>query len=172
MSGPPPDRMLPTSGSRGTAPLANVPVLLASANGSDRSVVVSLLRGTRYLVVQAGSVRESAKILSHIVFPVMLYDASFDVAEWRLGLKRMISAWRVPSVLLIANRYDAEFTGDALRHGAFDILIRPLSFEAVVPALEFAYLHWKLALSRVDRPAIGSDRAPLDRRYGSGQSPE
>ena len=135
-------------------------------------MVASLLRDTRYLVVQAGSVRESAKILSHIVFPVILYDASFDVADWQLGLKRMISAWRVPSVLLIANRYDAEFTGDALRHGAFDILVRPLSFEAVIPALEFACMDWKLGLNRSAHPAIGRDRAPLDRRYGSGRSPE
>ncbi len=66
---------------RGMAPLAGVRVLLASDNGSDRSLVVSLLRDTRYLVVQAGSVRESARILSHIVFPVILYDASCDVAE-------------------------------------------------------------------------------------------
>ncbi len=125
-------------------------------------MVVSLLRDTRYLVVQVGSVREAAKTLTHIVFPVILYDASCDVAEWHLGLKRMISAWRVPSVLLIANGYDAEFTGDARRHGAFDILIRPLSFEVVIPALEFAYLHWKLAPSTAARSATGHGRTPLD----------
>lgn len=137
-------------------------MLLASAQASDRSDLAAVLRGTRFVVVQAGNLRDAATILSHIVFPIILYDTSFDVADWRLGSKRIISSWRVPSLLLIANRYDAEFTGDSIRRGAFDILVRPLSAEWVISALGIAYIDWKLGMSRTSRPATRHDRTPLD----------
>jgi len=162
MSGPSPRPIDSPSAPSETAPLARVPVLLASAQEGDRSAVTDLLRGTRYVVVKAANSREAGKILNHIVFPIILYDAASDATEWHLGLKKMISAWRVPSVLLLANRYDAELAGDSLRRGAFDILVRPLRATDVMPALEFGYLQWKLRLGRTARPATGHDRKPLD----------
>ena len=39
---------------------------------------------------------------------------------------------------------------------------RPLTAADVMPALEFAYIHWKLGLTKGARSAIGHDLPPLD----------
>ena len=76
---------------------APIPILLISAQDSDRRLTRRLLCGSRYLLVTAGATNEACKIPGHLVSPVLLYDPPFEAADWQPALRRMIGAWQAPS---------------------------------------------------------------------------
>jgi len=129
-----------------------VPVLLASSRESDLAVIDGLLRGTRYVVVPAANLNHASKLLSHVVFPIILYDRFFHGSDWQPTLWRLIGAWRVPSVLLLSDVRDRDFWEEAVCRGVFDVLARPFHGDDLLAVLEFAYAHWQLGLTQ--RPSF------------------
>jgi len=114
------------------------PVLLASALESDRRALEALLRGSPYLLVHAANWNTALNLAGHIVFPVILYDRLFDIKDWQLAVKRLVSSWQSPSVLLLSQTMEDGLWGDLVRSGGFDILVRPLDLGSVLPTMDSA----------------------------------
>lgn len=124
------------------------PVLLVSVRESDSERIVKALGDSRYLAVRADDMEEAGRLLSHVVFPIILYDCRGQSADWQAALDRLIGAWRRPSILLLAESCRREFWEDAICRGAFDVLSPSFEPEDLLMALDFAHTNWKLGLSR------------------------
>jgi hypothetical protein len=44
-----------------------------------------LLKGARYVLASAANWQRAQKFMGAMVFPVILYDRLFDIADWRLA---------------------------------------------------------------------------------------
>jgi hypothetical protein len=104
-----------------------------------------------------------------MVFPVILYDRLFDIADWRLAAIRLASSCGSPSVLVLSQTRDDELRDELIRIGGFDVLVRPLEFD-VLQILDFATAHFALPTprpqpgvpSRVDFQALRQDQPGVD----------
>jgi hypothetical protein len=126
-------------------PLPEVPVLLVSQYGSDGAALQQVLRGSRYMVVHADDLDHAARLLGHIVFPIILY-ACHNEADWQPALGRLLAGWRIPSIVLLAETYSQTFWEDSICRGVFDVLSRPLRADDILTVLDFAYTSWTLGL--------------------------
>jgi DNA-binding NtrC family response regulator len=125
-----------------------VPVLLASARDSDRLAIEGVLAATRYMLVPTASLNQASNLLSHVVFPIILYDCGFQGGDWQPALGRLIGAWRSPSIVLLSETYSHDFWEESVCRGAFDVLVRPFQTDDVLAVLDFAYTNWKLGFTR------------------------
>jgi len=132
---------------RETEPLT--PVLLASALESDYRLLRDLLGGSRYVLAYASSWHRAVNLLGHIAVPVILYDRGFDAADWRLGVRRMKSSWRSPSVILLSDAHDLALRQDLVVSGGSGLLVRPFDSRQVLEALDDA-------VARFSRRAVRS----------------
>jgi len=101
--------------------------------------MVDLLKGSAYVLVHAANWRTALNLAGHIVFPVILYDRLFDdITGWQLAVRRLVSCWRSPSVLLLTQTIEDSLRGELVRSGGFDILVRPLDLGSVLPTMDSA----------------------------------
>src|SRR5579872_1174713 len=128
-----------------TGPL--VPVLLASARPFDAVEIKDLLHGTAYMLVPAFSLGQAQNLMSHIVFPIIMFDRHFAGSHWPATLAKLVSGWQTPVTLLLSEPCEAGFWEQSISRGVFDVLIRPLRSECLVPTLDLAHVHWKLGLA-------------------------
>lgn len=141
-------------------PEPRAPILLVSARETDLHAIENAISGSRYVVVPA-SLEQAATLLSHVVFPIILYDCRFPEADWKQPLARLVGAWRSPSIILLAETCSREFWEESICRGAFDVLTPPFQPDKVLVALDFAYTNWKLGLTRRTPPRQESALAPL-----------
>jgi hypothetical protein len=133
-------------------PRCPIPVLLAVATLADRLTIQEFLRSSRFVAVAADGLQQACRLASHIAFPLVIYDPSFDAGDDPSAFRRSIAAWRTPSLLLLC---DADATAEAA-HGAgscgHSTLSRPLQKAALIGTLDSAYLLW-LKPAAVQPPA-------------------
>lgn len=130
----------PVSARRQPEPIT--PVLLASARESDRHVMQDFLGDTAYVLVHAANWNAALNLAGHIVFPVILYDRLFDIADWQLAVKRLVSSWQSPSVLLLSPTSEEGLRRELIRSGGFDVLLRPLRLGDVLATMDSAIAHF------------------------------
>jgi len=118
-----------------------VPVLLAATTEADRLSIERLLSNTRYLPVSAATSNHAAKLVSQVVFPIVLFDP-FAGKDWRPPISRLIGGWRAPAVLLISEAGEVPCCREWQCCVAFDIMIRPFEAQDVVSTLDLAYTKW------------------------------
>jgi DNA-binding NtrC family response regulator len=141
------------------------PILLVSALESDRSSMQELLKGTKYVPANATNWHRAGRFLSHMVFPVVVYDRLSDIADWQLSVRRIARSCGSPSVLLLSQTRDNELHDSLIASGGFDILVRPLGIDAL-QILDRATAHFALSTLRpqpakssgVDFPALRQDQ--------------
>jgi len=119
-----------------------IPVLLALARQSDIDAMRAMFQDTPYVAVPANGIDHACKVAGHIMFPVVVYDPFLDPAERQTGFRRMVGAWRAPSMVLVCDS-DARSDEASQRMGAFSIVCRPLERKTLISVLHSAYLHWK-----------------------------
>jgi PleD family two-component response regulator len=129
-------------------PAALIPVLLASALESDCRVMRDLLDGTQYLLVHAANWNRALNFMSHVVVPIILYDRLFDINDWQLAVKRLISTWRSPSVVLLSQTSEHDLRDDFVSSGGFEVLLRPLESGNVLQTLDLALTYYSLPTPR------------------------
>ncbi len=146
------------SACRQPAPLT--PVLLASALESDCRVMRDLLNGTSYVLVHAPSWNRALNFMGHVVVPIILYDRLFDITDWQLGVKRLVSSWRSPSVVLLSQTSEDGLRDDLIGRGGFEVLVRPLESVHVLQTLDLALAYFSLPTPRSATSLIASRRSP------------
>lgn len=146
------------SACRQPAPLTRV--LLASALESDCRVMRDLLNGTSYVLVHAPSWNRALNFMGHVVVPIILYDRLFDIADWQLAVKRLVSSWRSPSVVLLSQTSEDGLRDDLLRRGGFEVLVRPLESVHVLQTLDLALAYFSLPTPRSATSLFASHRFP------------
>lgn len=130
-------------------PAPVTPILLASALESDCSVMRECLHGTSYLLVHAATWNRTLSLMGHIVVPIILYDRLFDITDWQLAVKRLVSSWRSPSVVLLSQTSERGLREDLLSWGGCEVLVRPLESGQVLQTLDFALAHFALPTPRL-----------------------
>ena len=140
------------------APL--IPVLLASALESDRRVMHEILSGTQYLLVHAATWNRALNLMGHVVVPIILYDRLFDITDWQLAVKRLVSSWRSPSVVLLSQTGEDGLREDLIGRGGFEVLVRPLESAPVLQTLDLALAYFSLPTPRSATSLIASHRSP------------
>jgi hypothetical protein len=136
---------------RQPAPLT--PVLLASALESDCRVLRECLHGTSYLLVHAATWNRTLSLMGHIVVPIILYDRLFDITDWQLAVKRLVSSWRSPSVVLLSQTSEEGLREDLLCWGGCEVLVRPLESGRVLQTLDLALARFAFPQPRTHAPA-------------------
>ncbi len=131
--------------------VARVPVLLAAGGEPDRLSIDRFLSGTRYLVVPAADLKQAARLLNQVVFPIALYDCR-DTAEWQMCVRPAAGRWHAPSIILLANEAGENLCKETACCGAFDVLMRPFRAEDLVSALDLAHTKWLVGLQKGRRP--------------------
>lgn len=131
-----------------------VPVLLAAAGEADRLSIERLLSGTRYLPVSADSPNHAARLVTQVVFPIVLFDP-FAGKDWQPSISRLIGGWRVPAILLLAEGGEVPCCRERQCCVAFDIMVRPFEAPNVIPILDLAYRRWMAGLVQGREPCRG-----------------
>jgi DNA-binding NtrC family response regulator len=152
-------RLLPRRRTTGAFPKRcpsdmRVPVLLVSATEADRVSIERLLSGTRYLPVSAACPDHAAKLLSKVVFPIVLFDP-FAGKGRQIPISRLTGGWRAPAILLISEAGELPCCKERACCVAFDVVIRPFEARDVVPILDLAYTDWMAGLVKGREPCRG-----------------
>jgi hypothetical protein len=113
-----------------------------------------LLKGARYVLASAANWQRAQKFMGAMVFPVILYDRLFDIADWRLAIRRLASSCGSPSVLLQSQTRDNQLRDELIGIGGFDVLLRPLEFD-ILSILDLATAHFTLPTPRL-QPGVPS----------------
>lgn len=108
--------------------LAITPILLASTRESDTQVLRKVLIDTEYVLVPAADWKTALNLAGHLAFSIILYDRRFDGLDWRAAVRRLASAWRIPTIVLLSE------TGEEAL-GGLEILVRPFEASGVWRAL-------------------------------------
>lgn len=124
------------------APEDQIPVLLALARQSDIDAMKAMFEDTRYIAVPANGIDHACKVASHILFPLVVYDPFLDPAERQTAFRRMVGAWRAPSMILVCDS-PVRSHEHWQQMGAFSIVCRPLEIETTIPVLDSAYRQWR-----------------------------
>jgi DNA-binding response OmpR family regulator len=98
----------------------------------------ALLKDTEYVPVHATDWNTALNLAGHIFFPVILYDRFFDITDWQLAVRRLVSSWRSPSVLLLSQTREDGLRDELIRTGGFDVLTRPLGAHNVLRKMDAA----------------------------------
>jgi hypothetical protein len=141
------------------------PVLLLSSVELDRHFTVDLLKGSKYVLACADNWYRAQNLVSHMVFPIIMYDRLFDSNDWRPGVKRLVSCSGRPVVLLLSQTWDVDLRDELVRSGGFDVLVRPVECD-FLRVLDVATARFNLstphpqpfASSCADSAALGQEK--------------
>jgi CheY-like chemotaxis protein len=111
------------------------PILLASALESDRRVLREVLTDTEYVLVPAANWNIALNLAGHLAFSIILYDRRFEGIDWRLAVRRLASAWRIPTVVLLSETGEEGLGSELRASGGLEILVRPFEARGVWRAL-------------------------------------
>jgi CheY-like chemotaxis protein len=111
------------------------PILLASTLESDRSVLGQTLIGSEYVLVPAANWNTALNLAGHMAFSIILYDRCFNRIDWRLAVRRLASAWRIPTIVLLSETGEEELRNEVRASGGLEVLVRPFEASAVWRAL-------------------------------------
>lgn len=143
---------------------SQVPILLVSLGETDRLSVCEFLLGTRFLPVYACSLDEGSRLMSHVLFPILLYDPLPHPDEWQSRLGRFLGILRQPVVLLLDSPGHVDSYENSVCRASFGVLPRPLQPESLIAALNLAYTKWSVGFAHSRTPcralAAASASAP------------
>jgi hypothetical protein len=109
--------------------------------------MLDLLKGTKYVLVCAANWYRAHNLVSHMVFPIILYDQQFDGSGWQPAVRRLVSCSGSSRVLLLSQTWDVDLRGELLRSGGFEVLVRPLECD-FLQILDAATAHFNLPTPR------------------------
>lgn len=119
-----------------------IPVLLISLGDAEKTSVREFLRGTRFLPVCADNLDHAAKLLSQILFPIVVYDPAPHTGEWEKRVGRLLRVWRRPMLLFPTSPGNTGFPENSVCGAGIYVLPRPLDGANFTAALDLAYRSW------------------------------
>jgi DNA-binding NtrC family response regulator len=124
-----------------------IPVLIVSAN-EDHAKVHLLLNPVDCLFYGASTFAEACKILQDHVIAVVVTETALADGRWTTLLTCTVPSVNPPYVIPLADLGDYEFWAEAIKHGAFDVLYRPIIKTSIASAVTLAFQRWKRGAER------------------------
>lgn len=127
------------------------PILLASSRSDDLSQIPVLLPREQWMLIKVTSWAHVLQLAGAVIIPVMLCDRDVSGLDWPGGLDQLRRPTRPPTLILLSDLESGSFWQDAVGHGVFDMLFRPLRPERLITALDLARIDWEMRLDSDNR---------------------
>lgn len=135
------------------SPRPNAPsVLVITTSVSDEMLYRSIRAEGEWDMVITRRVRDAVQMLAIREFCIVVCDRDLPGADWREGLAQIVE--KSPRVcFLLASRVSDEYLWrEVVKHGGYDVLVKPLDQTVVVQTLQRAWYYWKA--DAPPRPAV------------------
>ena len=139
----------------------HVPILLAGTGETEVIAIRRMLKGTPYLPVSASGWEDTSRLLTNVVFPIILCDCACNGTDWQMRIHGLLGARHAPAIVLVWEANGRRRCAEAVGCGAFNVLIRPYSAEELLSALNVAHTKWLGNLARGRRPCCAMTAPPL-----------
>lgn len=116
-----------------------IKVLIADDEVDFLESLSKVLKRRNIAVEKAFNGEEALNILSKTKFDVIVLDLRMPVLDGLATLKKIRETDRITPILLLSGHADLSFVTDALRNGAADYLLKPVSVESLVAAIETSF---------------------------------
>ena len=128
------------------------PALLASEREDDHRTLQVFLQDTKWSLMRASSWGEIPSFCGSLVSPVVLVDRQFQGSDWRTTFSSLFNPAANRCLILLSDISDPYLWNELVRHGGFDILVRPFDRSEVLRTLAFAHKHCETGWPALQMP--------------------
>ncbi|HEY3840302.1 MAG TPA: hypothetical protein VGL72_27200 [Bryobacteraceae bacterium] len=117
-------------------------VLLITADDDYRVRWQKLFTAHHWQLSCERSLTQAMQTLSHVPFPVVVYDCQSGNEDWRAALEALCQSPDPPCVLLVSSVVDENFRDDVVRNHGYDVFSRRADEDEIARTINSAWF-WK-----------------------------
>jgi DNA-binding NtrC family response regulator len=119
-----------------------IPVLIVSARQKDHAKLRLLLDRVDCLFYGASTFAEARKIMREHVIAVVVTETALTDGRWTTLFVCTGPRANPPHIIPLTELGDSGFWAEAFRHGAFDVLYRPIAETSIAHVVALAFQRW------------------------------
>jgi DNA-binding response OmpR family regulator len=117
---------------------SQAPLIAMLEDERDRALLTEIAVRKQFHVEFAGSSVEAGSIAGRFEAPVILCDRDCPGRDWREVVRMLASVRPRPAIVLVSKVVDEFLWQEVVRHGGYDVLLKPLREEEVLRCLKLA----------------------------------
>ena len=125
-------------------PAYRPPIVAAIKAEEDRALFEEIAQSFRWTVSVVPSLTEAVAAMNADPAPLLVYDRDFDDVDWRTAIAQAVAQHPGICVLLASQVTDQYLWNEVVRHGGYDVVLKPFRREQLNRAVTFAsnWMEW------------------------------